>query len=78
MKTISTLELRRSTQKVMRWAKEGQSMMVTHRGRPVFEIRPPAMYDDLSNDPFYRLNEVAEDIGPSLSIEEIDGIVYGK
>jgi antitoxin (DNA-binding transcriptional repressor) of toxin-antitoxin stability system len=77
MKTISVLEFRKNARQIIRSAINGQRMTMTYRGKPVFYIEPIKEKKALAKDPFYRLVEMAEPAGVSLSNDQIDAIVYG-
>ena len=51
-------------------------MIMTYRGKPIFRLEP--ILDDTidENDPFYRLNLLAEETGDNLSNQEMDKILY--
>lgn len=76
MKTISMLEFRKNAAKVIRWSKQGQKMIMTYRGKPIFRLEP--ILDDTidENDPFYRLTLLADEAGDNLSNQEMDKILY--
>jgi antitoxin (DNA-binding transcriptional repressor) of toxin-antitoxin stability system len=76
MKTISVLEFRKNARQIIRSAINGQRMIMTYRGKPVFRIEPVKEKKALAKDPFYRLFEMAEPAGASLSNDQIDAIVY--
>ncbi len=78
MKTISLLEFRKNTQKIIRFAQQGQRMIMTYRGKPVCRLEPILNGDINKNDPFYNIDRLAEKKGKNLSNREIDGILYGK
>ncbi len=78
MKTISLLEFRKNTQKIIRFAQQGQRMIMTYRGKPVCRLEPILDDDINENDPFYNIDRLAEKKGKNLSNREIDGILYGK
>jgi antitoxin (DNA-binding transcriptional repressor) of toxin-antitoxin stability system len=77
MKTISLLEFRRNAQQVIRWARRGQRMIMTYRGKPVCRIEPLDDEQPQGDDPFYGLCDLAGDDGEDLTNEEIDRTVYG-
>jgi antitoxin (DNA-binding transcriptional repressor) of toxin-antitoxin stability system len=77
MKTISVLEFRKNARQIIRLAINGQRMTMTYRGKPVFRIEPIKEKKASADDPFYRLAEMAESKGESLSNDQIDAIIYG-
>jgi len=76
MRSVSVLEFRKDTKKILRWASQGQRMIMTYRGKPVCRIEPMDDETPSENDPFYMLDRMAEATGRSLNNEEIDGILY--
>ncbi len=76
MRSVSVLEFRKDTKKILRWASQGQRMIMTYRGNPVCRIEPIDDEIPSENDPFYMLDRMAEATGGSLNNEEIDGILY--
>ena len=78
MKTVSLLEFRKNARRVIRWAQQGRRMILTYRGEPVLRLEPLLDETPEEDDPFYKLNLLAEEKGKSLSNEEIDRIVYDE
>ncbi len=76
MKTVSLLEFRKNARKIIRWARRGQRMIMTYRGKPVCRIEPISDEKPSGDDPFYELYRLADTVGKDLSNEEIDRIVY--
>lgn len=78
MKTVSVLEFRKNAKKIIRWARQGQRMLMTYRGMPVCRLEP--LRDEIldNNDPFYRIDQLAESKGKNLTNREIDRILYEK
>jgi antitoxin (DNA-binding transcriptional repressor) of toxin-antitoxin stability system len=76
MKTITMLEFRKNTGKIMRWSQQGRRMTVTYRGKPVMKIEPITPETTPGDDPFYRLGLVADNTAGSLSNEEMDKLIY--
>ena len=66
MKTISMLEFKKNSKQVISFAKQGVSMVMTYRGKPVLRLLPLSDNKHSADDPFYRLSEMAEK-GDSLS-----------
>jgi antitoxin (DNA-binding transcriptional repressor) of toxin-antitoxin stability system len=79
METISMLEIRRDTRRLIERLRRGESFTVTYRKRPVGELRPvadtPAIRED---DPVYRLAGHAEDLGESLDARQADSLLYNE
>jgi len=78
MKSISMLDLRLHSEKIIAQVRQGQRMILTYRGKPVARLEPivPTIVD--GDDPFYSLDALGESSGKSLSNAEIDEIVYGE
>ena len=76
--TISTHQMRFEFERVLRAVKAGRSLTLTYRSKPLARIVPlkqeVAVPED---DPIFRLDELAEPIGP-LTNGEIDALVYGQ
>ena len=77
MKTISMLEFRRHSERVIKGALAGERMLLTYRGKPLFRLEP-CVHPELScdEDPFYRLAEHADGAAKPLSNQEIDTLLY--
>jgi prevent-host-death family protein len=64
--------------RVLKAVKAGKSLTLTYRNKPLARIVPlneeTAIPED---DPIFRLDELAEPIGP-LTNAEIDRLVYGQ
>ena len=75
MKQISMLEFRRDAEAIIRQVRRGKRFIMTYRGKPVMRLEPLEPRKIRSDDPIYRLGELAEPMG-SLTNEEIDRIVY--
>lgn len=77
MKTISMLQFRHKAAQVIATVRKGQSVLLTYRGKPVARLEPVAAGAVPADDPFYRLSQLADGGGRSLTNEEIDRLVYG-
>ena len=74
---ISTHEMRFQFGRVLRAVKEGRSLTLTYRNKPLARIIPLKQGRQIpADDPVFRLDELAEPIGP-LSNTAIDRAVYG-
>jgi prevent-host-death family protein len=76
--SISTHQMRFEFERVLRAVKAGRSLTLTYRNKPLARIVP--LNEDLpvaKDDPIFRLDELAEPIGP-LTNGEIDRLVYGE
>jgi antitoxin (DNA-binding transcriptional repressor) of toxin-antitoxin stability system len=70
------LEFRKNTAKIIRWSKQGQKMIMTYRGKPIFRLEPIVEDAIVDDDPFYRLTDLADETGENLTNQEIDKIIY--
>ena len=79
MTTITMMELKQHSDRVIRRAKRGQRMILTYRGNPVMRLEP---YQDTTkvstdNDSFYLLGELANTKGEgNIDNNEIDRLIY--
>ena len=78
MKTVSMLHFRHHAEEVLAQVRKGRAILLTYRGKPVARLEPvrPATAD--ADDPFYRLRELSDAAGATLSNAQIDAIVYGQ
>lgn len=72
------LEFRRQTDSVLRRLRNGERLMLTYRGRPVARLEPVSAGPLTADDPFYTLDQIADDNAPPLTNEEMDRAVYGE
>jgi antitoxin (DNA-binding transcriptional repressor) of toxin-antitoxin stability system len=77
MKVITLLEFRKNSKKILGWAKRGERMIMTFRGKPVCRIEPIESQLPGADDPFYQLAKIAEGRGGSLDNKQMDKIIYG-
>jgi len=77
-KSVSMLELRRNAEALIGEVQRGQSLVLTYRGRAVARIEPVRSRTAAADDPFYRLADLADSRGASLSNRQIDEILYGE
>jgi antitoxin (DNA-binding transcriptional repressor) of toxin-antitoxin stability system len=76
---ISTNELRLNFDRVLKTLKQGRSLTLTYRNKPLARIVPLTEERLLSaDDPIYRMYELAEPIGAPLTNEEMDKLIYGR
>ncbi len=78
MKTISMLDFRRNSDRVVRSARAGEQLLLTYRGKPLFRLEPCISEKTGGDDPFYRLADLADKAAKPLSNKEIDEVVYGR
>jgi prevent-host-death family protein len=69
------LEFRRNTEGVIRRLRDGQSVVLSYRGKPVARMEPIRSEAPGPGDPFYRLCELATERGERLTNADIDRIV---
>ena len=75
---ISTNELRLEFDRVLKALKQGRSLTLTYRNKPVARIVPIEEERVLGeDDPIYHMYELAEAIGSPLTNKDIDRLVYG-
>ena len=76
--TISTHEMRFEFDRVLQAVKAGRTLTLTYRSKPLARIVPFKVEPELTaDDPIFRLEELAEPIGPLTNVE-IDAAVYGR
>jgi prevent-host-death family protein len=76
---ISTNELRLNFDRVLKAVKQGRSLTLTYRNKPLARIVPLKDEQLLSeDDPIYRMYELAEPVGAPLTNEEMDKLIYGR
>ncbi len=76
MRTISLLEFRKNSKKIIEWARRGERMMMTYRRKPLFRIEPVMDSIPDEEDPFYHLGHLAQDKGTRLDNKQMDKIIY--
>jgi hypothetical protein len=76
MKTISMLEFRRHSDRVIRGALEGERMLLTYRGKPLCRLEPCVPSGPGSDDPFYCLAARADQTAKPLTNRDIDKALY--
>ena len=76
---ISTNELRLNFDRVLKAVKQGRSLTLTYRNKPLARIVPLKEKHLLrEDDPIYRMYERAEPIGAPLTNKEMDQLIYGS
>jgi prevent-host-death family protein len=81
MEKVTILQFRRDAEAVIRKVRQGKSLILTYRGKPVMRLEPIQERVVDPEDPLYTLSELAASDGRppderSLTNEEIDKIVY--
>ena len=77
MKSVTLLEFRQQAQAVLAQVQKGQGVLLTYRGKPVARLEPVTNRSASSDDPFYTLDQLADDRAESLANDEVDRVVYG-
>jgi prevent-host-death family protein len=76
---ISTNELRLKFDRVLKAVRQGRSLTLTSRNKPLVRILPLKEEHLLrEDDPIYRMYERAEPVGAPLTNEEMDQLIYGS
>jgi antitoxin (DNA-binding transcriptional repressor) of toxin-antitoxin stability system len=76
---ISTNELRLEFDRVLKTLKQGRSLTLTYRNKPLARIVPIEQERVLrEDDSIYHMYELAEAIGSPLTNRDIDRLVYGS
>lgn len=70
------LAFRRDAERILARVLNGESLVLTRRGKPVARLVPIRQERFEADDPFYSLCELAEPAG-SLTNRQIDEILYG-
>jgi len=75
---ISTNELRVKFDRVLKALKQGRSLTLTYRNKPLARIVPINQeYSPREDDPIYRMYEHAQPVGAPITNEEMDRLIYG-
>lgn len=77
MKTVTMLRFRAEAEAILKQVGKGQSFVLTYRGKPVARLEPLREREISSDDPMYRLSELATSNGESITNQEIDRLIYG-
>jgi len=78
MKTVSMLDFRQRAARIIAQVQDGQEVVLTYRGKPALRLQPYRAEEGLEEDPFYRLDELADPGGESLTNRQIDEELYGR
>lgn len=70
-------DLRRRAGEIVARVRRGETLVLTYRGRPALRLVPVQQEAPAEGDAFYRLPELADRRGSSLTNRQIDAIVYG-
>jgi len=75
---ISTNELRLKFDRVLKAVKQGRSLTLTYRNKPLARIVPINQeYSPREDDPIYHMYEHAQPVGAPITNEEMDRLIYG-
>ena len=77
MKTVTMLEFRTHSDRIIRSARAGERMLLTYRGQALFRLEPCLREEATGDDPFYRLADYAGRSAKPISNRAIDEVVYG-
>jgi prevent-host-death family protein len=77
VKTVTIVEFRNSMETTLRRVAQGESVVLTRRGRAVARLEPVVEHEVGLDDPIYSLGALAVD-GESLSNEQIERELYGS
>jgi prevent-host-death family protein len=77
MRAVSLVEFRKRADAVLRRVGQGESVLLTRRGRPAARLEPVTARDVGPEDPIYRLGELAAEGGEALSNREMDRLISG-
>ena len=77
MRTVTLVEFRKNAEGVLRRIRQGESVLLTRRGRPAARLEPVGASSVELDDPIYHLGTLAAARGKSLTNEEIDRVIYG-
>ena len=78
MKTVSMVEFRKNAEKILKKARNGETMILTYRRKPVVKLEPIVEEKARKNDPFYSLGAIADLKGKTMTNEEMDSIIYDE
>lgn len=76
MRIVSLLEFRKNSKKVLEFARRGERMIMTFRGKPVCRIEPIKDRVPHEDDPFYQISHLAQDKAGTLDNKQMDKIIY--
>ena len=78
MKTVTLVEFRKNAEGILRQVQQGQSLILTCRGRPTARLEPIEDMDVRADDPIYHLDSFASGESEALSNEDMDRVIYGS
>ena len=77
MRTISTLEFRKNAAQILRDVARGQRVLLTYRGKPMVRMEPVGRESFDDDDPLFRLTELTQTEGKTMTNREMDEAIYG-
>lgn len=77
MTRVTLVEFRRDARGVLRRIERGESLVLTRRGRPVARIEPIRQSVPGTDDPIYRLADLAVEGPGPMTDRDMDRAVYG-
>ena len=77
MRTVTLVEFRKNAEGVLRRLRQGESVVLTRRGRPAARLEPVEGPAFDSDDPIYHLGDLASKGGKALTNKQIDRAIYG-
>lgn len=77
MNQVTLVEFRKDAEKVLRRIRRGERLILTRRGKPVARLEPISSKTPREDDPIYRLADLAQEGGKTLTNRAMDREVYG-
>ena len=77
IRQISITRLLKEAKEVLREVAAGEAFVITYRERPVARLEPLGSDSNLTDDPIYRLDELASEKLEPMTNAEIDRAIYG-
>ena len=78
MKTVTMFEFRSDAEGIIDKVRREQRIVLTYRGKPVVRFEPICEGSVSDDDPFYDLDQLADDRGRSLTNRQIDSAIYER
>lgn len=77
MNQVTLVEFRKDAEKVLRRIRQGERLILTRRGQPVARLEPISQLSPRDDDPIYRLADLAQEGGKSMTNRAMDQEIYG-
>ena len=77
MKQVTLVQFRKNAETILRRIERGERLVLTRHGCPVARLEPISEASPASDDPIYRLAELAVEGPGKMSNQEMDRIIYG-